>query len=282
MKKYFGLTVLLTLLSLLILTNDVSAQKGKGGCQNKQNCSKFVDANGDGKCDNFVDANNDGKCDNCTCKGVCDGTGNGMGQGKHNCGKFVDANGDGKCDNFVDANNDGKCDDCIGKGVCDGTGKSMGQGKHNCGKFVDANGDGKCDNFVDSNNDGKCDNCTGKGVCDGTSKGMRQGKVKGNCSHGCKMTNNNNNNSNFTLKQNVPNPVVGSTTKVSFNLKEANNVKITLLDKLGNNIKDVYEGNLSAGDHEIELNLAGLNTGNYFYSVFVGGKVQTKQLVVIK
>ncbi len=62
--------------------------KGHGNCANgsigaHSCCSKFVDANGDGKCDSFVDANGDGKCDNCTnanCSGTCDGK---MGKGKH-------------------------------------------------------------------------------------------------------------------------------------------------------------------------------------------------------
>ena len=286
MKKYFGLTLLVAILSFVLISNELSAQKGKGGCQNKQNCSKFVDANGDDMCDNFVDTNNDGKCDNCTSNGTCIGTckGKGMGQGKHNCGKFVDANNDGKCDNFVDTNNDGKCDNCIGNGTCSGTckGKGMGQGKHNCGKFVDANNDGKCDNFVDANSDGKCDNCTGNGTCDGTgkAKGKCQSGSKGNCGKNCKMTNNNNT-SNFTLNQNVPNPVVGN-TKISFNLKAENTVKVVLSDKLGNKVKDIFEGKLSAGDHEVDLNVTGLNPGNYYYSVSVGGKVQSKQLIVIK
>jgi hypothetical protein len=243
MKKYFGLTLFIAILSLFLLSNEAYSQKCKGNGQCKNHCSKFVDANNDGKCDNFVDANNDGKCDNCAGNGACNGTGKKcIGQGNHNCGKFVDANGDGICDNFIDADKDGKCDNCtgkcIGKGTCDGTGQSMGH-------------------------------CKGKG------------KSNPNCSPGsCKMTKKNES-SNFTLNQNVPNPVVG-TTKISFNLKEENIVKIVLSDNTGNKVKDIFEGNLSVGDHDIELNVADLNPGNYFYSVYVGGKVQTKQLVVIK
>jgi hypothetical protein len=255
MKKYFGLTLFIALLSLFLLSNEAYSQKCKGNGQCKNNCSKFVDANNDGKCDNFIDANNDGKCDNCTGTGVCDGTGKGKCQGKHNCGKFVDANNDGKCDNFIDANGDGKCDNCTGTGVCDGTGKGkcIGQGKGHC------DGSGKSMGQA-------------QGKCDGT------GQSKGNCSKSCKMKNTN---SNFTLNQNVPNPVSG-TTKISFNLKVENIVKIVLSDNTGNKVKDIFEGNLSAGDHDIDLNVADLNPGNYFYSVYVGGKVQTKQLVVIK
>ena len=246
MKKFFGITLIAGLLAFLLFSNDVSAQKGKGNNQNKHNCSKFIDANGDGICDNFIDANGDGKCDNCTVKGNCDNTCMGNGQGKHNCSKFIDVNGDGKCDNFVDANGDGKCDNCIGNGSCDSSGKGMG-------------------------------NCNGKGM--GNGNGMGNGKSKGNCGNGCGMTKNTT--STFTLNQNIPNPVIGNTT-ISFNLKEANNVKIILSDKLGNKVKDIFEGNLSIGDHEVDFNASGLNPGNYFYSVYVAGKVQTKQIVVIK
>lgn len=158
-------------------------------------------------------------------------------------------------------------------------GNCKNQCNHNCAKFVDANGDGKCDNFVDANGDGLCDNCSGSGKCNGSGKGMGQGK--GNCGNGCKLTGNASSKTSFTLNQNVPNPVVGK-TKISFNLKEANLVKVVLSDKLGNIVKDIYEGNLSVGDHDIDLNVTGLNAGNYFYSVYVGGKVQTKQLVVVK
>ena len=236
MKKYFRLSLIIAIVSIFVLTAITNAQNGKGHGNCKNSCTKFVDANGDGKCDNFVDTNADGKCDNCSGTGTCDGSGNG--QGKHKCGKFIDSNGDGKCDNFIDANTDGKCDNCTGLGSCDGTGKGMGKG---------------------------------------------QGKGKGNCGNGCRMNQNNTTNtvSSFTLNQNVPNPVIG-TTKISFNLKSATIVKIILSDKLGNKVKDIFEGSLAIGDHDVDLNVAGLNPGNYFYSVYVGGKVETKQLVVIK
>jgi hypothetical protein len=215
---------------------------GKGNC-----CTKFVDANGDGKCDNFVDANNDGKCDNCPSMGKCDGNGKGMGQGK-----------------------------------CDGTGKGMGNcGKGKCSKnFIDANGDGKCDNFIDANNDGKCDNCPSMGKCDGTGKGMMG---KGNCGKNCKMSGNGNANaqSSFSVDQNVPNPF-NAVTKIPFNLKSENDVKVALYDNSGNLVKGIFEGRLPAGDHEVELNSNGINPGNYIYTITVGGKVQSKQLIVVK
>jgi hypothetical protein len=258
MNKYFRTAFLMALLAMFVFSTSQSyAQPCKG--MGKGQCSvKFVDANGDGKCENFVDANNDGKCDNCPAMGKCDGSG--MGQGK-----------------------------------CDGTGKGMGNcGKvGKCSKFVDANGDGICDNFVDANNDGKCDNCksngncNGKGKCDGKNMGQDNcGKGmmgKGKCSRSCKMSGSVNANAqtSFSVDQNVPNPF-NAMTKIPFNLKSENDVKVALYDNSGNLIRNVYDGRLQAGDHEVELNSEGINPGNYIYTITVGGKVQSKQLVVVK
>jgi hypothetical protein len=240
MKKYFTLGTLLTLLALFVFSSDSYAQN-------------------------------------------CKGKGQGMGQCKSSCSKFVDANGDGKCDSFVDANGDGKCDDCTGTGACDGTGKGKGMGQGKCAKFIDANGDGKCDNFVDANGDGKCDDCTGAGACDGTGKGKKMGQGKGmgqaKCGKACKSTPNTD--PTFTLNQNVPNPVTG-TTKISFNLTVPAKVVVALYNQKGELVKNIYDGKLSAGDQTVDLNTDGINPGNYFYSVSVGGNVQSKQLIVIK
>ena len=211
---------------------------------------------------------------------------NGKGKGKQNkqgkqasC-KFVDANNDGICDNFVDANGDGKCDNCTGNGTCDGTGKGMkqGSGKSCCGKFVDANNDGKCDNFVDANLDGKCDNCTGTGTCDGTGKGKGMGMKKG---QGCKGSCGSQTNNNFKIDQNTPNPVTGL-TKVNVNLQAEEYVKVSLFDYSGSKIKDVFDGKLKAGDNTVEFSVNGLNPGNYIYVVEVAGKVQSKNMMIVK
>ncbi|MBM2814794.1 MAG: Por secretion system C-terminal sorting protein [Ignavibacteria bacterium] len=198
--------------------------------------------------------------------------------------KFVDANGDGKCDNFVDANEDGKCDNCKGNGQCTGTGNCKGKGngncnaagtgKGNCCNFVDADNDGKCDKFVDADNDGKCDLRGSKGK--GCAKGMGHGNK--NCKFG---TNKSNTQSKFTINQNAPNPV-SNFTKLSFNLKETNSVKVELYDSYGKKVKEVFEGKLPAGDNTVDLNTTEVTPGNYFYTVEVAGKVQSKQLIILK
>ena len=256
MKKLLGFSLLMILLALFVNSSELYSQKGKGCGQGKgcgSSCTKFVDANGDGKCDNFVDANGDGKCDNCPGKGACNGTGTGCGQGKGcgaSCGKFVDANGDGKCDNFVDANGDGKCDNCSGTGTCKGTGQGCGQNKG-----------------------------MGQGQGCGQNKGMGLGKGCG--SNGCAKANLNK--PNFNINQNTPNPVqLSGMTKITVNLKEANDVKVAIFDYAGNRIKEVFSGKLNAGDNVIEFSSAGIDAGNYMYAVEVAGKIQAKQMMIIK
>jgi len=185
---------------------------------------------------------------------------------KHQCTKFVDADGDGKCDNFVDANGDGKCDNCTGGGNCDGTRAGMGKCMGSCGNYQDANGDGKCDNFV------------GKGKCDGT--GRNFGKMNPN-HPGCKNSTTGDQPANLTLNPNSPNPA-GSLTKISFNLKNSANVKVTLFDYSGNKVKDIFNGELKSGDNSVELNTNDLAPGNYLYSVESDGKTQSKPLVIVK
>ena len=117
-------------------------------------CSLFAFVGCDDECTRHVDADGDGKCDNC-----------GADMPKEPCTEHVDVNNDGKCDvcgadmstdpeptpdpdehEHVDTNDDGKCDVC---GLCL--------------NHRDTNGDGKCDNcdqcmeHRDANKDGKCD-----------------------------------------------------------------------------------------------------------------------------
>ncbi len=262
MKKYVVMVSAMIMFSFILFSTNSDAQNGKqmkNGSTHK--CTNFVDANNDGKCDSYVDSNGDGKCDNATadCSGTCKGEGNGTCKGtkagKGNCG--------------TDKAN------CTGTGVCDGTAKGT---NHKCAKFVDANNDGKCDSYVDANGDGKCDNKSAA-TCDGAGKGKMHGN-KGNCGSSCGTKANTSANT-ATLNQNYPNPVTDN-TKIAFNLKAKSDVKVTLSDNNGNLVKELLNGNLPAGDHSVDLNAKDLNPGNYFYSITVGGKVQSKQMIVVK
>ena len=77
----------------------------------------------------------------------------------------------------------------------------------------------------------------------------------------------------FKLGQNYPNPYQGTTT-IPFSLANASDVQLELFDLSGRSIATIREGNLSAGDQEIKLDLGsrGIATGNYIYQLQVENK----------
>lgn len=68
--------------------------------------------------------------------------------------------------------------------------------------------------------------------------------------------------------KNFPNPVVNATT-FAFHLTETSEVAITVTDGTGTHVKRVFNDNLTAGAHEIEVDLGGLEKGIYFYRLEV-------------
>ncbi len=76
-----------------------------------------------------------------------------------------------------------------------------------------------------------------------------------------------------------PNPFTGSTT-VEVDLKSQQQVRLTLTDILGNEIRQVYNGTMPSGKHNLRLEANTLSSGIYFLRVNIGGVNLTKKLVV--
>jgi hypothetical protein len=55
---------------------------------------------------------------------------------------------------------------------------------------------------------------------------------------------------------------------------------IALYDMLGRQIKQVYQGALSAGDQSIQLNAESLEEGLYFVTININNQSITKKIVV--
>ena len=85
----------------------------------------------------------------------------------------------------------------------------------------------------------------------------------------------------FRLEQNYPNPF-NPTTIISFFLPTKNNVRLTLFDILGKEVKVIAETNLNYGKHNIVLNASDLAAGVYFYKLEAGEFVDVKKLVLLK
>ena len=85
--------------------------------------------------------------------------------------------------------------------------------------------------------------------------------------------------SSFSMSQNFPNPFNG-TTRFELNLKNNADVTVEVYNVLGKLVKSMNLTDLTAGINTVNLDLAGLNSGLYTYSVTVGAEKLTRTLMV--
>jgi hypothetical protein len=85
----------------------------------------------------------------------------------------------------------------------------------------------------------------------------------------------------FELSQNYPNPFNPATT-IRFNLPEAGNVKITLYNLLGQQIRTLVNEFKESGVHTINFDASELNSGMYIYKIEAGSFVQTRKMTLVK
>ncbi len=91
----------------------------------------------------------------------------------------------------------------------------------------------------------------------------------------------------FTLSQNYPNPF-NPVTKIKFSLPQSGNVRLTVYDALGKEIKVLVSENLKAGIYETDFDATETPSGIYFYRIeFTDPSTslrvtETKKMVVIK
>jgi hypothetical protein len=85
----------------------------------------------------------------------------------------------------------------------------------------------------------------------------------------------------FELSQNYPNPF-NPTTTIRFNLPEATNVKLTLFNILGQEVKTLVNESKESGVHTINFNATELNSGIYIYKLESGSFTQTRKMTLVK
>jgi glucuronoarabinoxylan endo-1,4-beta-xylanase len=85
----------------------------------------------------------------------------------------------------------------------------------------------------------------------------------------------------FSVSQNFPNPFNPETT-IEFTLSEKSDVRIILINVLGQVVKEIASGNYIAGQHQLKLDGSGLSSGVYFYRFETGNYSITKKLVLLK
>ena len=85
----------------------------------------------------------------------------------------------------------------------------------------------------------------------------------------------------FTLEQNYPNPFNPSTT-IGYNLKEKTNVKLVLMNAIGEEIDILVNEEQETGPHNINFNASTLPSGIYFYRLQAGSFLETRKMILLK
>jgi sugar lactone lactonase YvrE len=86
---------------------------------------------------------------------------------------------------------------------------------------------------------------------------------------------------NYSLIQNYPNPF-NPTTKIGYILRDRTNVKIVVMNSLGEEVAVLANEIQDQGLHELEFNAANLSSGIYFYSIQTIQFSETKKMILMK
>ncbi|RPI13585.1 MAG: T9SS C-terminal target domain-containing protein [Ignavibacteriae bacterium] len=87
--------------------------------------------------------------------------------------------------------------------------------------------------------------------------------------------------SSYSLSQNYPNPFNPS-TKISFALPKAGNVKLIVFDLLGREVATLVNEYRTSGNHVVDFNAVNFASGVYFYRIEAGDFTATKKMLLVK
>lgn len=85
----------------------------------------------------------------------------------------------------------------------------------------------------------------------------------------------------FKLNQNFPNPFNPS-TKISFTLKNASNVNVSVFNVSGKKVSQLADGYMNEGKYEVTWNAANYPSGTYFYVLKVNDLKQSRRMLLLK
>ncbi|MCU0343792.1 MAG: T9SS type A sorting domain-containing protein [Ignavibacterium sp.] len=85
----------------------------------------------------------------------------------------------------------------------------------------------------------------------------------------------------FQLKQNYPNPFNPITT-INYSIPNSSFVKLVVYNSIGQEIANLVNETIAAGNHNVEFNASNLTSGIYFYSIQAGDFVQTRKMIFLK
>ncbi|MBD3168297.1 MAG: S8 family serine peptidase [candidate division Zixibacteria bacterium] len=85
----------------------------------------------------------------------------------------------------------------------------------------------------------------------------------------------------FALSQNYPNPFNPSTT-IGFTIPENGNVKLEVLNVMGQRVATVVDGRLLAGHHSVQFDGSELSSGVYFYRLRTESNTEVRKMILLK
>jgi hypothetical protein len=83
------------------------------------------------------------------------------------------------------------------------------------------------------------------------------------------------------LWQNYPNPFNPSTT-IKYALPSRSHVTLSVYSTLGQIVRELVNGDVEVGYHEVKFDGSGLASGVYFYRMQAGSFVQAKKLLLLR
>ncbi|MDR3610287.1 MAG: YCF48-related protein [Ignavibacteriaceae bacterium] len=87
--------------------------------------------------------------------------------------------------------------------------------------------------------------------------------------------------SSFKLEQNYPNPFNPSTS-INFTINKQGYITLKLFDILGRVVREIYKGEITAGQHKINFNAGNLASGTYIYTLQVNDQVTSRKMMLLK
>ncbi|HPN39002.1 MAG TPA: T9SS type A sorting domain-containing protein [Melioribacteraceae bacterium] len=85
----------------------------------------------------------------------------------------------------------------------------------------------------------------------------------------------------YNLAQNYPNPFNPSTT-INFSVPKAGLVTLKVYNLLGQEVAELVNEQLGAGNYDVNFNASSLTSGVYFYTITSDNFVATKKMMLIK
>ena len=78
-----------------------------------------------------------------------------------------------------------------------------------------------------------------------------------------------------------PNPFKNNTT-FNYNLNKTTNVRLSIFDLTGRELKVVFDNKQEKGEHKLDIDAENLTAGVYFYKINIGIKLKSGKLIVTK